>query len=134
VNALRLVCLAVVCLMASGVFAQDRVDARMTGERVILVVPIVGAGTIDDPKRPLFAPKPGEDSPVDGFSWVPTDGGRLAIVVLRARQPEALQSALADARVQLAFQRGKHTRDQIETALRKLKRDFSLLQLLGGVQ
>ena len=134
VHVFRLVCLTVVCLAAGRGLAQDSVDARLTGERIILVVPFVGAGTIDDPKRPLFAPKPGEDSPVEGFAWVPTDSGKLAIVVLDGTAPRRscvrhwLMCAFE------GFQKGKHTRDEVEGVLKKLKKDFSLEQFLGGVQ
>lgn len=36
--------------------AQPRVPLQSQHERVIAIVPMVGAGTPDDPRRPLFAP------------------------------------------------------------------------------
>ena len=38
--------------------AQRRVDERDFGERLILIVPVVGSGTALDRKRPLFLPGP----------------------------------------------------------------------------
>ena len=42
--------------------AQPRVDPRNTYERLLCVAPMVGAGTAADPRRPAFAPLPGQAS------------------------------------------------------------------------
>lgn len=36
--------------------AKQQVDVANLHERLICVVRIIGAGTYDDPKRPMFAP------------------------------------------------------------------------------
>jgi hypothetical protein len=131
---IRVLGLVVVCLLAGRALAQDRVDTRLIGDRIVLVVPIVGSGTMDDPKRPLFAPRPGQDSPFSGYSWVPSDNGRLAIVMLVVKDPVALQDTLSDSRIVKAFQKGRQRRADIEEKLKKLKQDFDLTQLLGGVR
>ena len=130
----RTLCVGAVCLLASGALAQDRVDARLVGERVFLVVPVTGSGTLDDPKRPVIVPKAGEDSPFDGYTWVASDDGQLAIVMLVTKDPQALRDALSDLRVRRAFQKGKHKRNDIEQELKKVRKDFDLDRFLGGVQ
>jgi len=39
-----------------GLPAQHRADPKNLYERLICVVPMIGAGTHEDPRRPLFAP------------------------------------------------------------------------------
>ncbi len=50
--------LVVLLALAPVVCAQRRVDPRNTYKRVICVVPLIGQGTKDDPKRPMYAPAP----------------------------------------------------------------------------
>ena len=51
-----------VCLFLSLLTAGPKGNAGPLYERIICVVPLVGAGTLDDPKRPLFAPVAGDAS------------------------------------------------------------------------
>jgi len=63
-------CLATTLLAQASVAAMKpapKVDARNSYNRVIAVVPIVGKGTVADPKRPKYVPWP----PAKGQS--PTD-------------------------------------------------------------
>ena len=129
-----LVCLLALLVSTTSLYAEKNVDPRLTRERIICVVPIVGAGTFADPRRPLFAPRPGEQGPIEGFSWTATDDERLAIVEFVAGHPDALRSILTDARVTNAFRRGTDKKSDIETALKKLKRDFDLDKFAGGVR
>ena len=82
-------------LLALGCIAsaQHRVDPRNTYERAICVVTIVGKGTIQDPKRPQYAPWPptGAKSPngIIAFSHQVSDDGRLALVEFVARDRSA---------------------------------------------
>ena len=55
---LRAVALLLVCL--SALFGQNRVSPEMMYHRVWAVVPLIGKGTSDDPRRPMFAPSPSE--------------------------------------------------------------------------
>ena len=53
-------------LVVSPLFSQPRVSPRNLYERLLCVVPMVGAGTDADPRRPMFAPlppAPGEQPP-----------------------------------------------------------------------
>ncbi|HEX4230369.1 MAG TPA: hypothetical protein VHZ07_16960 [Bryobacteraceae bacterium] len=46
-----------VCLFSGLTWsAPPRTNQFEAGEHIIAVVPMVGSGTIDDPKRPMFAP------------------------------------------------------------------------------
>lgn len=56
-NAILLCLFAFVVSCAS---AQDRVPRELQGIRVFATVPLIGAGTPDDPKRPMFVPSPKE--------------------------------------------------------------------------
>jgi len=53
-------------------------------ERMIVVVPLVGAGTMDDPRRPLGMPVRGLPPGVTEMTYVLSDDQKLAIVELTA--------------------------------------------------
>lgn len=116
-------------------FAQRKVDILNMYERVVCVVPVVGQGTMDNPRRPLFAPVPARKGPppregILAFSWVPSDDGKFALVEFVARERSAFQGLLGANRPDVrAFQRGRNSRAEIETEFRKHKKDFSLDQL-----
>ncbi|HYL35377.1 MAG TPA: hypothetical protein VEV17_05655 [Bryobacteraceae bacterium] len=131
----RRIAAVVVCLLGSidAAWAQPRVDPRQMYERVMAVVPLVGAGTPEDPKRPLYAPLPhGRDSTsrtgILGFTYVLSDDGKSALVEFVARDRSAFQQILADAaapgsNVQ-AFVKGVHKREDIEAAFKARKPNF----------
>ena len=52
----------VVCLIPPALLGQRKVDPVFQGERIYAIVPMVGAGTASDPRRPLFAPVHGQAS------------------------------------------------------------------------
>lgn len=125
----------VVCLFAwaSAGLAQPRVDPRQMYERVMAIVPMIGAGTPQEPKRPLYAPAPhGRDSAsrsgILGFTYVLSDDGRFALVEFVARDHTAFHQILADAAAPgantKAFVRGVDKREDIEAAFKKLKSNF----------
>lgn len=90
-----------VCLAAGPALAQGRrVDRRNMYERVIAIVPMTGSGTEADPRRPMFAPRPGDMDPafattIAGFNYVLSDDGKFALVQFVARDKEAFQTLLA---------------------------------------
>ena len=46
-----------VCLFSSYLWsAPPRTNQVEAGEHLIAVVPMAGSGTLDDPRRPMFAP------------------------------------------------------------------------------
>lgn len=108
--------------------AQDHVDPKNQHERIMAVVPIIGAGTYADPKRPMFAPGPKDERAVDGilsFEWQPSDDGQYAVVEFVALDRKPLEAILAHPRVVKAFEKGKVKREDVERELRTFRKDFS---------
>jgi hypothetical protein len=97
----RLLTLTGLLVLAAVACAQRRVDPRNTYHRIIAVVPLVGAGTAADPRRPLYAPTANSASPdgIIAFTQVPTDDGKFAIVEFVAKDRKAFQAILSDAAV-----------------------------------
>jgi hypothetical protein len=113
--------------LTAVVCAQRRVDPRNTYTRVICVVPFTGKGTPADPKRPAYAPWP-PSRDVNGivaFYYLPTDDGQSAVVEFAARSRAAFQSLLNDSTITV-FELGQTKRSDVETAIRKSRRDFDL--------
>jgi hypothetical protein len=128
------------CLVNShSSLAQSRIDPRNLGDRVIAVVPIVGAGTYADPKRPLLAPLPNEirskQSPIREFTWRPSDDGKFAVVEFVLNDPAATENLLKDSRIVRSFRRGKHSRAEVEREIGRYRKDFlSATPPLGGAR
>lgn len=114
--------LAFVCLLSG----QRRVDPRNLYNRVICVVPIVGAGTSDDPKRPRYAPWPSSQDPngILAYYWVPSDDGKSAVVEFIARNRGAFTQLLNDKTITL-FEEGRTPKENIEAALKLVRKTFS---------
>lgn len=55
----------IVCLLVivGSAVAQHRVDPGSMYARVYAIVPMIGSGTWNDPKRPMFAPVPSQMTP-----------------------------------------------------------------------
>ena len=53
---------ALLMLSFTALFAQNRVAPEMMYHRVWAVVPLVGKGTPDDPRRPMFVPSPAQQA------------------------------------------------------------------------
>lgn len=109
--------------------AQYGLDRRNVGSRLICIVPMVGAGTYDDPKRPLYAPKPEEQSNkgdgIISYRFELSDDGKTALVELVARTPEAFKAILSDRRPDVrVFRKGLTTKEEIEEAFKGQKKDF----------
>jgi hypothetical protein len=120
--------LAATALNIFALFAQDSLPSRHQHERITVVVPLVGAGTYADPKRPLFAPLPSEPSNPEGiqsFEWLPSDDGKYAVVEFVAFDRKALQPILTDARVVKAFEKGKVKKTDAESELKVYRKDFT---------
>ena len=122
------------CLVCSA-SGQRSVDPRNLHERLFCVVPMIGTGTWADPKRPMYAPLPGQMNPASrtgiiGFTHVLSDDGQFALVEFVARDAKAFDYILADLNINLninvkAFRKGKDKREDIEAEFRKHKKDFS---------
>lgn len=120
---------ACIFLLISSISAQHRVDLRNTYERVLCVVPMVGAGTPEDPRRPMFAPVPGKADPGEGiiaFSFQASEDGQRALVEFVARDRAAFAGILKTNRDDVkVFERGRSKREDIEKEFRKHKKDFN---------
>lgn len=122
----------VVCLLTvvTTAFAQPRVDPLNMYERVLLIVPVAGAGTAADPVRPKYAPLAADIDPqglkgIMGFTAVYSDDGKFALIELVSRNRSVFTAALADGSIQ-AFLKGRDSRSAAEAAFQKLKKNFSI--------
>jgi hypothetical protein len=115
-------------LTSTFLSAEPKVDLRSNYERIMVVVPMTGTGSWTDPKRPLFAPAtlppPGTRTGILAYSFQSSDDGQLALVEFVARDKSAFRTLLADPRIVKSFQKGKHTRNEIEKEFKKHKKDF----------
>jgi hypothetical protein len=122
-----------VVFLCAPLFSQQRVDPKNRYERVLCVVPMVGAGTPEDPRRPAYAPGPpasGTVPSLDGilaFAYQISDDGKLALVEFVALNPAAFQDLLDDSRPEVkVFRKGKDKREDIEKEFKKHKKDVNL--------
>jgi hypothetical protein len=92
--------IALLLLLINTLFAQHRVSPEMMYHRVWAVVPMIGSGKADDPKRPMFAPsaaeqtakfKQGDRSGVMGYSMQISDDGNFALVEFVGATPADLR-------------------------------------------
>jgi hypothetical protein len=128
-----------VCLyaMAATAKAQPRVDPRNSYERVLMVVPLIGSGTVEDPIRPMFAPAPKAIDVVGrtgiiAYTYVLSDDGKFALTefVTRDRKQfkpllDAVSAASAVGAASIkTFIKGVNTRADIEAEFKKYKKDF----------
>ena len=126
-----------------GLWGQQRLDSRLMGERLLLVVPMVGAGTAEDPVRPMLAPiteapetagqtpaagtSPKLPAEVKILSWryEASDDGKTALLELVAKDRTALDAIKALNRSDVKiFVVGKATKAEIEAEFRKVKPGF----------
>lgn len=159
------------------VSAQQRADGRLGYERLVAVVPMVGSGTYEDPRRPAYVPdyllrsresqfqgrSEAEVSPIAqalargeipkaivGFHYELSDDEQFALVEFQATDRSAFVPLLHAAKTPFAsaevapnrnaleggfdlkaFEVGKVKRVDIETELRKHKREFLLERFAG---
>jgi len=112
--------------------AQPGLEGSRGLERILAIVPLQGAGRGNDPVRPAFAPVRTSADGITGYRFVTSDDGRFALVEFTATSRAAFAAILNDRRAEVkVFERGKHTKQDIEREFRLLKRDFSLDRFLG---
>ena len=120
-------------------FAQHDSAVHARKERIVAIVPMVGAGTWDDPKRPMFVPgrqeARGATPGITAFRYQVSDDGRFAIVEFQAPSRRELKAILeSTASGVKALDPTRLTKAQAEAELKLLKRDFDLDRFLGGRQ
>jgi hypothetical protein len=80
---------------------QHRVDDSNSYHRIICIVPLIGSGKWDDPKRPMFAPVASQigrgKSGILAYYHEMTDNGQAAIVVFVVADRAVLQPILTSA-------------------------------------
>ena len=113
----------------NSLLAQQKVNARHTHERLYCVVPIIGKGTLEDPKRPMYAPaplsmKPGSRTGILAYQFETSDDGTMALVEFVAADRAAFAPILADRTVK-AFRKGKDKTVDVETEFKLHKKNFS---------
>ena len=133
-----------VALVLSGVPAQAQMRHTSAApdphQHIFVIVPLIGAGTAADPKRPMFTPAQGikpalpasalaataQRTGILGYHTQISDDGKSALVEFVAPRLSDFKDILttADSRVQV-FQKGVHGKDQIEAAFKAHKKDFS---------
>ena len=115
-------------------------------ERILCVVPMVGKGTWEDPRRPMFAPTreetrnkrqtatpvTGKDrylntsAEIIGYHFQVSDDGKFALVEFYASDNKAFSSILASRGPNVkVFERGKSEKTDVEEEFKKYKRDFN---------
>lgn len=123
--------LLLILACAFTMVAQDRVPEQYLHERILAIVPMIGAGTSEDPIRPMFMPKPGEESksPFLSVQYEISDDGKSALVEFVAPDKEAFKEILAargrDAQV---FERGKSSTEEVEREFSKVKQNYKFRQ------
>lgn len=119
--------IALALCVAGSLAAQGGRPFMPAGEVAVLVVPLEGRGTGDDPVRPALRVPAGV-----GWRWIPSDDGRLAIVEVTAPSARMLAPLRGDSRpgVQV-FERGRNSREDVEREIRKIRKDFSLERFLA---
>jgi len=135
---------ALLLLSLTALFAQNRVAPEMMYHRVWAVVPLIGKGTWDDPRRPMFAPSPAETaasakagsrSGVISYSMQISDDGKSALVEFVGPTPADLKFIInSKAPGVMAFERGAATKAQIEAAFQQYKVGFTLSSLAARAQ
>ena len=116
---------------------QHHLDAGQMHERLTAIVPLQGTGTMADPKRPMFAPGkkipapaalkalPRSTTDILAYGWQLSDDGKSAIVEFVAVDRKAFAEILnsKDPRVKV-FERGKKSKEETESEIKKEKKDF----------
>ena len=104
------------------------IDARHLHHRLYAIVPIIGKGTPDDPKRPLHAPLPRAiDSKsrtgILAYAYEESDDGKFALVEFVAADPGAFKEIQANTSIQ-SFLKGASKKEDLEIQFKKYKKDF----------
>lgn len=99
---LRILVALSVCALSLS--AQRNVSPENLYHRVYAVVPMVGSGTPEDPKRPMLVPAPGQTGSMTGerpellgFRMQMSDNGNFALVEFVFQSPVAFHNFLAQA-------------------------------------
>ena len=129
---IRTVIIAILTISWLPLFAQHKVDPGNTYHRLLCIVPIVGSGTFEDPRRPKYAPIPRHMDPTSrtgiiAYAHQESDDGKFAIVEFVAADRAAFKEILEDLDPNVkTFAKGQANRADIEAEFKKLKKNFTL--------
>jgi hypothetical protein len=121
-------------MFALTLAAEPRVGLHSTHERLVAILPMTGAGTKADPRRPMFAPAPqamaGRPTRTSLLAWsyIASDDGQWALVEFVAPDRAAFAPSLANRSYKF-FEKGKAKRSEIELEFRKYRKDVDLSRL-----
>lgn len=132
-NCLALILVALSSVISSHAQGLPSHDAAL--ERMIVVVPMIGRGTPESPRRPLGTELLSTlaDTPI-GYRYELSDDGHFAIVQLTARSSKHFDPLLKGVGAQAThtFDPRRHERGSVLQALRLLRKDFDLDAFLSG--
>jgi hypothetical protein len=124
--------LVALILSAAALMAQNRVVPGNMYNRIYAVVPLTGARTPANPKRPMFASLPSAQSPVNhsgilGYQMQVSDDGKFALVEFVGPSPAAPHAVLDPTLpgVKL-FELGTASKSAIEAEFQECKANFRL--------
>ena len=137
-------CVVLSCLLVFPATAQHKIDAGQLYERIWVIAPVIGTGKARDEKRPMFTP-PFAAAPGQGAAAGRTgilamqcqfsDDGKTALMELvalnRSAFNEILNSKVPGVKV---FERGKTTKNEVETEFKKYKKDFQFNDFTARVK
>lgn len=91
---------------------------------------MIGKGTFEDPRRPMFAPLPGSQASRAGIvSYIAqeSDDGRFALVEFVAFDRTAFQPILGSGRADVrVFEKGKARKEEVLNEFRKFKANINV--------
>ena len=103
-------------LLAQAQFRK--VDPQLTHERIIAIVPMVGLGTVKNPKHPLFSDLDG----LTGFTAEISDDGRFALVEFVAKESKFLTTIATSGQRQ--ERKDSPNKDAVLEEFKRYKRNF----------
>jgi hypothetical protein len=115
---------------ADALFSRPRVSPQNNYERLIAIVPMIGTGSAEDPRRPMFTPSKGVEGNrkgLIGFSYQLSDDENYALVEFVGMSRAAFREILAEFKNGMRiFERGKFRKDDLAAAWSAYKKDFNL--------
>jgi hypothetical protein len=124
----KLSALCLVLALLQPAWSQHRVDAGNLYHRVLAVVPYVGSGTWNDPKRPMFAPVGNltDRTGIIAYQHQPSDDGMYALAEFVSPDRAALLPILNSTNPSVtAFEVGQHTQAEIQATFQQYAKAFS---------
>ena len=132
IQTVTIIC-ALLVLSHCSIRAQELDKVRRLTS-IIVVSPMVGKGTYDDPRRPaVMGARRGEEADARiGYRYLISDDGRSAIVEISGLDGAGRAAIKASPdQASEVFERDKSTKEDVETVLKRVKKDFQWEDFLG---